>query len=49
MCQGRLYDLALLCVEKETKKLKKKKKKKKKKDFDHIIEQFASVKARKVQ
>jgi len=40
MGQGRLCDLALLSVEREETE---------KTDFEHIIDQFASVKARKVQ
>ena len=40
MGQGRLCDLALLSEEKE---------KTEKTDYDHIIGQFASVKARKLQ
>ena len=41
MSQGRLCDLALLSVEREETE--------KKPDSEHIIDQFASVKARKVQ
>ena len=44
--QGRLCDFVLLNAEREETETEKKKKKKR--DFDHIIDQFAPVKTRKV-